>query len=129
MKHLLKFFVVLALCCVSLAAEDLTGIRDRQQFSQTYTVSGSTLLTMDNNLGALIVTFEEVVTGSPVSVSIVISGCMRGGTCDVLETNTTTSGGNRKPTIATIYDYFKVVPSWTGGTSPTMTLNATARGH
>jgi hypothetical protein len=88
------------------------------------TVSGTPIPIL-NNAGAMQVTFEELITGSPSTVSIVIQGCMQGGTCDTLETNTSTSGGNRSPTISKPYDKFVITPSWTGGTNVTFTVNVT----
>jgi hypothetical protein len=85
--------------------------------------SGDTItLSIPGNTG----TFEELIAGSPATVSIIIKGCMSGGTCDTLETNTTTTAGqNRTPTIATLYDYFTVTGSWTGGTNVSIKVNAT----
>jgi len=48
---------------------------------------------------------------------------MQGGTCATLETNTSTTAGQiRSPTVSTVYDYFTVTPTWTGGTAPTVTV-------
>jgi hypothetical protein len=70
-------------------------------------------------------TFEELPSGSPTTVSIVIKGCMYGGTCDTLDTNTSTAASNRQPTINSVYDYFTVTASWTGGTNVSVAVNAT----
>lgn len=77
--------------------------------------------------GGLNATFEEKIAGSPATVSIVIQGCMRGGTCDTLDTYTTVANSNRAPSISKDYDYFTVTPTWTGGTSPSVTVNYTCR--
>jgi hypothetical protein len=93
--------------------------------TQSTAVSGTTL-TFGNallGLGGLSATFEEKISGAPATVSIVIQGCMRGTTCDTLETYTTVANANRAPTISKIYDYFTVTPSWTGGTSPSVLVN------
>lgn len=89
--------------------------------SQTTSTSG-TVLTIQNN-GGLVPSFEELFTGSPATVSVVIKGCATGGTCDVLETYTTVANSVRSPTVSKIYSYYTVTPSWTGGTSPTFTVN------
>lgn len=77
-----------------------------------------------NAPGGMSATFEEKIAGSPATVSIVIQGCMRGGTCDTLDTYTTVANANRPGSpITKLYDYFVVTPSWTGGTSPSVTVN------
>ena len=96
--------------------------------SQTVTTSGMPMI-FDNGLvtgpAAVHVTFEELIAGSPATVSIVTQGCMRGGTCDSLDTYTTVANSNRAPTITKAYDYFAVTPSWTGGTNVSVTVNYT----
>lgn len=93
--------------------------------SYTFTSSGVTVK-MPNLVGGLTASFEEVLSGSPASVSIVIKGCKKAGTCDTLETNTSTAAGQiRTPAISTLYDYFTITPTWTGGTSVSIVLNAT----
>jgi hypothetical protein len=93
-------------------------------------VSGSTVR-INNPVGVLLPTFAEKITGSPDTVSIVIKGCVIGDTigdnCNTLETNTSTATPQIRtfPTNTTAYDYFLVIPSWTGGTSPTVTVRAT----
>jgi hypothetical protein len=86
--------------------------------------SGSTT-TFGNPLGALTASFEEIISGSPATVSIVIQGCMRGGTCTTADTYTTVANAVRTPVITAIYDYFSVTASWTGGASVSVTVNAT----
>lgn len=72
-------------------------------------------------------TFEELIQGSPSTVSIVLKGCMAGNTCDTLEANTdTTAAQLRNPTITKLYDYFWATASWTGGTDVSVVINATA---
>jgi hypothetical protein len=89
--------------------------------SQTTAVSG-TVLTIQNN-GGLVPSFEELITGSPATISIVIQGCGPGGTCDTLDTYTTVANSVRAPTVSKFYSYYTVTPSWTGGTSPSVTVN------
>jgi len=71
-------------------------------------------------------TFEEIIAGTPATVSIVVQGCMRGGTCEILDTYTTVANADRSPSLTKVYDYFAVTPSWTGGTSPSVTVSADA---
>lgn len=97
--------------------------------SQTVTTSGTPMYFGNalNSPGGVHATFEEIISGTPATVSIVIQGCMRGGTCDSLDTYTTVANSNRAPTIAQVYDYFVVTPSWTGGTSPSVKVNYSCR--
>lgn len=96
--------------------------------SQTVTTSGTPMI-FDNGLvtgpTAMYATFEEVIAGTPATVSIPIQGCMRGGTCETLDTYTTVANSNRAPTLTKAYDYFAVTPSWTGGTNVSVTVNYT----
>lgn len=94
--------------------------------SNTQTASsGTTLYFLNacNGPGTFYPTFEEKFTGSPSTVSVVIQGCMRGGTCDTLETYTTPTNSPRAPSVSKLYDYFSVTPTFTGGTSPTLIVN------
>jgi hypothetical protein len=69
-------------------------------------------------------TFEEKITGAPATVSVIITGCMRGGTCDTLDTYTTVANANRA--VAGTYDSYQVTATWTGGTAPTVVVNRVA---
>lgn len=89
--------------------------------SQSITTSGTTITVSSN--GGLAASFEEVITGSPATVSIVVSGCMPTGTCDTLDTYTTVANAIRAPTLSKTYSYFTVQASWTGGTSPAVQIN------
>jgi hypothetical protein len=94
-------------------------------------VSNHTLITVSGNTQSFsgpgnLGTFEELISGSPATISIVIRGCMTGGTCEILETNTSTAATQiRKPTISAVYDYFTVTASWTGGTNVSVLVNGT----
>src|ERR1700722_18030883 len=113
---LLLFF---ALCLVP-------GAQAQVRTVDTKIVSSSGItLTELNAAGAMTASFEYVITGSPATVSIVVSGCKEGGTCDSLDTYTSTSNVIRAPSISKAYDSFTIVPSWTGGTSVTVTVNTT----
>lgn len=96
--------------------------------SQTTTSSGAVMI-FDNGLlvgpTAMHATFEELISGSPATVSIIIQGCMRGGTCESLDTYATVANADRAPALSKAYDYFSVTPSWTGGTGTSITVNYT----
>lgn len=88
------------------------------------TNSGGTL-TIPNMYGAMNVSFEEIPSGSPSTVSVTIQGCMKGGTCDsAFDTNNSTSASIRSVTpTAKVYNYFLVTASWTGGTNASIQVN------
>lgn len=90
--------------------------------SQTITTSGGSI-TIDNRLHGAITSFEEKITGSPSTISVVIRGCMRGGTCDVLDTNSNIANDIRSPSVSKAYDYYKVTATWTGGTNVSVGIN------
>jgi hypothetical protein len=89
---------------------------------QTIANSGDSI-TINNYVAGVTASFEELITGAPATVSIVIKGCMRGTTCDTLDTYTTVANAIRKPTISSIYDYFTITASWTGGSSVSVKVN------
>jgi hypothetical protein len=91
--------------------------------SQTISTSGNTITIPSN--GGLVPTFEEVFNGSPATVSVTINGCGGGGTCDLLDTYTTVTNALRAPTVLKAYANYKVAATWTGGTSPSVTVNTT----
>ena len=77
----MKAFRILCCAVVLLVCLPLSA----RQLDVTITNSGDTkALELQGNTG----TFEELISGSPSTVSIVLKGCMRAGTCDTLETNT-----------------------------------------
>jgi hypothetical protein len=129
--------LVSAISCVLLFGQESptgtkTGAQLREQITTVGIVSGAPGATFANDVGAVAkVTFGEIILGAPASVSIVLSGCMRGSgavanICDVLETNVTNSNTNRHPANTVLYDYFLIVPTFTGGTTPTLTVVYTA---
>lgn len=81
----------------------------------TITTSGTTVRIPNN--GGLVPSFEELITGAPSTVSIVILGCGMQNTCDTLDTYTTVANSVRAPTIAKYYDHYYATASWTGGTA------------
>ena len=117
MSKLIRFFILLPLLSALLCADVI------RQHAVISTSGQST--TIRNEPGAVTVSFEELIAGAPSTVSIAIAGCESGGTCTTLETNTSTTAGQiRTPTISTVYDYFKITASWTGGSSVSVTINA-----
>lgn len=65
--------------------------------------------------------FEYVISGGPGSMSIVLQGCMRGGTCTTLNTSTLTTS-NTVSWVDT-YDSYTVTPTFTGGTNVQVIIN------
>lgn len=102
----------------------LSALGQKGTDSHTIGASGGTI-TLGNNYGASTVSFEEIIAGSPATVSVIIQGCKVGGTCDTLDTWTTVANSIRKPTITTVYDTFTITATWTGGTNPSVTVNTT----
>lgn len=120
----IKLLLLFALSTAVWAQNTDEKYRDNKQ-TQSATVSTSAqTISVPNDVGGVTASFEEKFTGTPATVSVVISGCAIGGTCDTLETYTTVTNSIRHPTVATIYAYFTVVATWTGGTSPTFTCNS-----
>ncbi len=93
----------------------------KQQSSATITTSGGTA-TLNDPVGSATITLEEVISGTPSAMSIVTQGCMRGGTCATLDTNTATSSAIRS--FVGGYDHYVVTATWTGS-SITVQLNMT----
>jgi hypothetical protein len=98
-----------------------------QSFNTQTVVSGSTIV-MDNKPGATMASFEEKFSGNPSNVSVVISGCGVGGTCDVLDTYTIPADSVRAPVISMPYDHFTIAPTLNGGSNPALTVTATLVG-
>jgi hypothetical protein len=78
----------------------------------------------DNTIGSGLTKFEYNVTGTPATASIVLKGCMRGGTCDTLQTDTNTTDTMRL--ISGLWDYMTIVPTFTGGTAPKVSVKMTS---
>ena len=89
--------------------------------SQVISASGNSIEVWGN--GALTGGFEEVIAGTPDSVSIVIQGCADGGTCTTLDTYATVANSVRAPAIAAPYAYYKITATWSGGTNVSVTVN------
>jgi len=113
--------VLLAVLALGAKSEGQAAYNaDRDQF--LFKAQGVTYQ-LNNRIGALNLTFEYVMSGSPGSVVMTIQGCMRGGTCDTLDTYTGTSSTVRK--ITGLYDNYQITSTTlSGGTSPTVQMNA-----
>lgn len=112
-RTIMVLMLLLALTCSGLAQAPLRGT--------TATIATTATATIQNDRGYSSHSFEYVITGSPTSVSVVLSGCQIGATCVVLETSTATASSLR--TIAGLYDYFTITPTFSGGTNPTFKVN------
>jgi hypothetical protein len=110
--------------CLVILSSLVFAQNTKYQNKSTTSTSG-TVMSFSNELGGMTASFEEIITGSPASSSIVIKGCKIGTTCITLETYTGNVTDVRGPAVDKIYDYFTVTPTWTGGTSPTVTVNYT----
>lgn len=95
---------------------------DRDSNSVIPAASGTTI-TFLNRTGTNGYALEYLFTGSPTTASVVLSGCMRGGTCTLVETSTLTS--NALHFVVGTYDFITIVPTFTGGTSPKLQVNMT----
>lgn len=122
MKQHLRLAVALMLLCLTAPLQAQT----RVPLTQNIAVSG-TSQPFPNSNGAMQVSFEEKIAGSPSTILIVIQGCKLGNTCDTLDTYTTVANAIRPPSssLTKVYDSFVVTASWTGGTNVVVTLNAT----
>jgi hypothetical protein len=83
--------------------------------------------TVANPMGALLASFELLISGAPTGVSITFAGAMRGGTVDAAAaTYSATVNGIQAVTFAKVYDYFIVTAvTLSGGTAPKVTVNPT----
>lgn len=96
------------------------------QAQQAAIVSGSAVsggtITLKNPSSYESQTFEYLITGAPATASVVLKGCSAGGTCVTLGTSTDTT--NTFQHWNTAFDYYTVVPTFTGGTAPALRVNA-----
>src|SRR5882724_1677049 len=98
--------------------------------NKTYTISASGgTADIQNLYGTFNPTFEEIPNGSPATVSITVQGCGKGTnanpsvpTCDAIAglTNTSTAAA----TVTKFYTHYIVTATFTGGTNPSITVNA-----
>lgn len=100
------------------------GVTPLPQAITATTSTSATVLPIANDAAGTVASFEYIITGTPTTISVVLKGCAKSNTCDTLETYSTVANSIRKPTMTNPYAYFTVTPTWTGGTSPTFTVNA-----
>lgn len=118
LTNLLLFLLLMALTVGHAHGQAAYNV-DRDQ--KLFTAQGQTY-TINNRIGALNLMFEYNVSGAPASLVMTITGCMRGGTCDTLDTYTGTASKNRP--VTGLYDqYIITVTTLTGGTNPTIQMN------
>lgn len=110
------------LCALIVLTAIAAAQNSKESESQTIATSGSAVTFFDGR-GTVSNSWEEVISGAPSTVSIVIQGCMRGGTCSTLDTNTGTSSATR--TTSGYFDNYVVTATFTGGTSPAVQINRT----
>jgi hypothetical protein len=88
---------------------------------QTQTGASGSTLTFNNSIGSGLMKLEYKISGGPATASIVLKGCMRGGTCDTLQTDTNTTDTMRL--VSGLWDYMTIEPTFTGGASPSVRVN------
>jgi|ERR1039458_5790667 hypothetical protein len=125
MKKLISIIAILATACV-LQAQQSPGacnnlIAPMCRDSQTISTSAASITVQGN--GGLVATFEEIIAGSPSTVSVVIKGCGDAGVCTTLDTYATVANATRSPAISTPYAYYTVTATWTGGSGVSVTVN------
>lgn len=86
----------------------------------TISASGG-IFTHINGIAELNIQAEYIISGSPTITSIILKGCMRGGTCSTLSTYTASS--NTTVGVTGLYDSYQVIPTWTGGSNPSVQIN------
>lgn len=97
-----------------------------QLYDSPAVISGSNAISFSNDCGAMHGTMGYIINGSPATASIVFTGFMRGVAAgSVIDTYTGTTSIIRKPTFDANYDYFTIVPTFTGGTAPTFAVKVT----
>jgi hypothetical protein len=88
---------------------------------QTISTSGSSIKIPSN--GGLVASFEEVITGAPSTISIVIQGCSPTVVCETIDTYTSVANSIRAPAIAKAYTYYTITATWTGGSNVGVRVN------
>jgi hypothetical protein len=91
---------------------------------QTITTSGSSI-TIQNNAG-LVPTFEYTWTGSPSGITVTLQGCGLAGTCETLDTYSSSTNSLRAPTVSKVYATYTVTATWTGTATLTVSTIITS---
>lgn len=88
--------------------------------SSTISTSGGSYVIPLAARGFSAITVEELIAGSPSTMTVLIQGCGKGGTCDTLDTSTSTVSVVRQPNPLKLYDHLTLTATWTGGSSVSM---------
>lgn len=122
MRNLIVCFLLLAGTLAS--AQQTTGNGTKEFETQTLSVSGN-CLTFHDALGGVSGSFEVIVNGGPATLTTTVNGVMRGGTLTVLGTNSSTVNSVIS-TAGGPFDLYTVCATWTGGVTPSITVNRTS---
>jgi hypothetical protein len=122
---MLRKLLALWLCCVTAAlqmpAQQVSQFGTKESDSRVISTSGNTVTFLDAG-GTLTHNFELVVTGAPATLACTVNGVLPGGTTTALATSSGT--GNQPLNFpGGPYSSYTVTCTWTGGTSPTVTIN------
>ncbi len=127
--HTMKryFLLFTLLCALATLAH---GQNANQQCTvesetQTLSVSGNTLTFLDA-CGTQANTFELVIAGAPATFSGTLSGVMPGGTATSLATTSVTTANQVLQGSGGPYAKYTFTASWTGGASPSVSVNRRA---
>lgn len=94
--------------------------------NQTIYTSGMAI-TVPNQVGSTVLVAHEVVQGSPSTTTVVVQGCTAANSCVQIDSYTFFGNGytSRTLTTTTSYDHYSIIPTWTGGTQPSVTIGTT----
>jgi hypothetical protein len=116
-KHTLLCLVFLVGLATTVLAQNNSGT------AGTIATSGQSV-NIGNPHGVLHLSVEVIPHGGPSTLVVAISGCMRAGTCsDPIATSNEATANVIAVAPATPYDYFLVTATFSGGTSPSVTVN------
>jgi hypothetical protein len=126
--------MILALAFLAILPEFAQGQNTNAQCTkesetQTLSVSGNTLTFFDG-CGAQTNQFELVIAGAPATFTGTLNGVLSGGNVTALASTAVTTASQVLSTAGGPYTKYTFTASWTGGASPSVTVNrlgATAR--
>ena len=128
----LTISAVMLTCCLAAIGQTIPPVPGRLcsagftptcTDSQTIATSGGYIYVPNN--GSWAPSFEKLVSGAPASLTVTVSGCMQGGTCDPAAiTDTATASDVMSFGFSKVYYAFKITASWSGGTNPSVTINS-----
>jgi len=76
--------------------------------------------------GTLVITYT--ITGAPATLTLYVQGVKNASSPVVIDTYSGTANTTRTISITDTYDYFVVLPQWTGGNNVTVTVNVSFSG-